>query len=121
MSEATLYIVEDHDVVRESYQMLFDVAGYEVIGTASSAEEALEQLREHTPDIALVDVSLPGMDGIDLVRALRETLPDTRFVVVTGHDDPQYRLASQQAGADRFIRKGRAASVLDTVEELMEA
>lgn len=101
-----VYIVEDHEVVRESYLMLLELADdLEVCGTANTAEAALEQLPEAAPDLLLVDVSLPGMSGIDLVKRLQADDALVPTLMLTGHDREAYRVAALEAGARGFVMK----------------
>lgn len=120
MTRYRLLIIEDHPVMRETYRMLFGrETAVEVCGVAATAEEALEQLDELTPDVALLDISLPQMNGLQLLPLLRARRPDLRILVVTGHHEPQYRQAALSAGADAFVQKGRAATILKALHELL--
>jgi DNA-binding NarL/FixJ family response regulator len=122
MTVSRLLIVEDHPVMRETYRMLFSrEPAVDVVGVAATAEEALEQMEGLRPDIALVDISLPQMNGLQLVPQLRARRPELKIVVVTGHHEPQYRDAALAAGADAFVRKGRASTILNAIHELLGA
>jgi len=115
-----IFVVEDHPVMRETYLMLFaHAADLDVCGTATDGENALRQIRELAPELALVDVSLPGISGLDLVAALRTEHPELRLVVVTGHDDPLYADAAFDAGADGFVRKGDTAGILRVLRQAL--
>lgn len=108
-----IFIVEDHEVVRESYVMLFDMAeDLEVCGDVASAEEALERIPDAAPDLVLVDVSLPGMNGLELIRRLLQDDPTLTALVITGHHDDQYRTAALQAGACGFVTKDEGPDAL---------
>lgn len=118
---ARVFIVEDHDIVRESYVMLFELEpSLEVCGAVASAEEALEQIEAAAPDLAIIDISLPGMSGLELVEILRASRPELRMLVVTGHDESRYAEASVRAGADGFIKKGSADRILDAIARLID-
>lgn len=115
-----LLIVEDHPVMRSTYRMLFNrESALEVVGDVATAEEALEALEALRPDLAIVDISLPEMNGLQLVPQLRELQPDLRILVITGHHEPHYAEAAYSAGADGFIRKGNAAAILEAVYSLL--
>ena len=122
MTQATaaprrLFIVEDHLIMRQSYVMLFNwSADIEVCGAVETAEEALREIPAARPELVLIDVSLPGMNGLQLVEVLRRQQPDLRLLVVTGHDEEHYAEAAIRAGADGFIRKGDTAALLQIVE-----
>lgn len=101
-----IHIVEDHELVRESYIMLLELeSDLEVAGVSASAEEALQRLVDAPPDLLLVDISLPGMSGIQLLEALREREALVPALVLTGHDKKQYRQQAEAAGARGFVRK----------------
>ena len=101
-----IFIVEDQDLVRESYEMLIDIEdGLEVCGEAATAEEALERLPATAPDLVLVDVSLPGMSGFELVRRLRDAYPHLPVLVLSGHDHATHGAAAEEAGAVAFLSK----------------
>ena len=108
-----IFIVEDHDVVRESYTLFLNMeADLEVCGAAGTAEDALEQLSTAEPDLLLVDVSLPGMSGIELLQKLRSEGAEVPALVVTGHDNDQYRRGAAEAGARGFVMKQEDPDVL---------
>ena len=119
-----LFIVEDHPTMREVYTSYFEYAGgFSVCGTADSAEEALLKLADISPDISphivLVDISLPGMNGLQLVERLTTEYPTLPAVVVSGHEDSHYRSAALRAGAADFVSKGSAAVILETVRKVL--
>ena len=125
-SPKRLLIVEDHPAMRASYAFLFErEAALVVGGMVASAEEALTHL-EATPDeerydAVLVDVSLPGIDGIELVRRLHRDRPDLKTVVVTGHHEPHYEKAAAEVGADAFVRKGHPRKIVQAVHAVLQA
>lgn len=118
-----VYLVEDHALVRESYVALLDLMDdYEVCGEAETAEAALDAVPALRPDLVLIDVSLPDMNGLDLVRALRVRTPDVATVVVTGHDGAHYQAAAETAGADGFVMKQDGPdAILDALERVRGA
>lgn len=116
-----IYIVEDHEVVRESYVMFLELQGtYEVCGAVETAEAALEGLDDSEADLVLIDISLPGMNGIELVRTLRERGTRTPVLMLTGHDNDTYRQEALAAGATGFVMKQRGPDVLiDAIESVL--
>lgn len=117
-----IMIIEDHPVMRETYRMLFGrEEALDVCGVAATGEEALELLPELEPDLAVVDISLPEMNGLQLVPLLRARMPQMRILVVTGHHEPHYEEAALAAGADAFIRKGKASAILEAIYDLLGA
>ena len=111
-----VFVVEDHDHVRHVYRMLFKrLADVELVGMAASAEQALEELEPEQCDVAIVDISLPGMSGLELVARLRGDSPEMRLLVVTGHVEQRYAVAATEAGADGFVDKGDFDGLLDAI------
>lgn len=115
-----VYIVEDHDEVREGYILFFEmIGGLDVCGAVATAEQALEEIPGLAPDMVIIDISLPGMNGLSLVESLRSTSPGIRLLVVSGHHESQYTEPARQAGADGFVRKGDADVILEAVERVL--
>ncbi|MEQ1949246.1 MAG: response regulator transcription factor [Bryobacteraceae bacterium] len=103
---SSLLIVDDHTVVREG---LGRVLGSEfpgcVIGYAATAQEALATLDEGSWRLAILDISLPGGDGLELIRSVRDRSASTRILVHTMHPEDQFAVRSLRAGADGYITK----------------
>jgi len=111
----TVFVVEDHPVVREGYALLLRLSpGLELAGVAASAEEALDRLATATPDLVLVDVALPGMNGFDLIARLREVNPVLRALVVSGHEASVYLGRTREVGAVGFVPKADGPEALLT-------
>lgn len=116
----SIFIVEDHlGMLQALRQLLEEVPEFTVIGYAASAEVALVQLAVLSPDLCLVDLSLPGMSGLELVEYLSREQPSLRCLVVTGHSDPMYRLAALTAGAAGYVTKDDPDNVLLAVREVL--
>lgn len=98
-------LVEDHALVRAAIRRTLSVPGIEVVAEAASAEDALAVVMRHRPDIILVDIELPGMNGLQLVRELSPRLPDTHIVMLTGSANRDELLAAFRNGADGFLTK----------------
>src|SRR5690349_22750992 len=95
-----IVVVDDHPIVRQGLvSTLNDEADFEVVGEASSAEDALALLNRTRPDLILLDLELPGMSGIDAIARLREISPDTRILVFTAYDTDERVLSAVRAGA----------------------
>ena len=106
MSKPRILIVDDHAILREGLRaMLGYYDDIEVVGEAQDGAEALSQVDELRPDIVLMDIAMPGMNGLEATRAIRERFPDTRVLILTQHEDPQYVLPLMQAGASGFVSK----------------
>jgi DNA-binding NarL/FixJ family response regulator len=98
-------IVEDHALVRAAIRRTLSVPDIDVVAEASSAEEALASVSLHRPDIVLVDIELPGMDGLQLVRELAPRLPQGHIIMLTGSANRDDLLAAIRAGAAGYLTK----------------
>lgn len=115
-----VYIVEDHPEMLLSYeQFLSSMDDLEVCGTATSAEAALQASELDEADVALVDVSLPGMNGIELVRQLNGLHPNLPSLVVSGHSEEVYASSAYTAGAKGYIMKGDPFAMVDAIHEVL--
>lgn len=101
-----LYVVDDHAIVRAGVRLLLEEQdGFHVVGEAATGERALEQAPELAPDVVLLDLSLPGMNGIETARALHAVLPGARFVALSMYEDPAYVQSFFQAGGSGYVPK----------------
>lgn len=108
-----LLLVDDHAVVREGYRRLLERrADLRVAAEAGSAEEALHCLRQGTPDLIVLDLSLPGMSGIELIRRILQRNSEARILVFSMHRDPLYATQALRAGALGYVTKSSAPDVL---------
>ena len=99
-------IVDDHQIVRAGFrEMLADELGFAFPFEAASGEEALQGLREHETDVLLLDLSLPGQSGVDVLRAARQRYDKLRILVLSGFPEDRYALAMIRNGADGYICK----------------
>ena len=101
-----IVIAEDHGVVREGLrQLLGTAADVEVVAVATNGQEAIDLAEEHKPDVVLMDLSMPGVDGIEATRRLAETLPESRVVVLTSFSDRDKIMQALDAGAVGYLLK----------------
>jgi DNA-binding NarL/FixJ family response regulator len=108
-----IIVVEDHALVREgTAELLERASGLSIVGQAGSAEEALELLSDLRPDIALVDVELPGMNGIALARAVQDRALQTRVLILSAYDDYAYVIGALEAGVAGYLLKTSTAREL---------
>jgi DNA-binding NarL/FixJ family response regulator len=106
VKRARLLIADDHDLVRDGYQRMLDrEPDLEVIGEARNGREALELCRELRPDLVLMDVRMPEMDGLAATRAIKVELPQISVLVVTTYDNPDYLFEAVEAGAAGYVLK----------------
>jgi DNA-binding NarL/FixJ family response regulator len=103
----TVLIVDDHPIVRDGLAAILGTQpDFVVAGEATSGEEALMQYERLKPDVVLLDLEMPGMDGIAVIRRLREEHPGSRVVVFTAFDTDERILGALQAGAKGYLLKG---------------
>ncbi|MCC6436111.1 MAG: response regulator transcription factor [Acidimicrobiales bacterium] len=111
-----ILLADDHAILREGIRRSFESAGEEVVGEAANGEEALDLAIATKPDVIVMDLSMPVLDGIDATRRIKERIPDAKVVVLTMHDDVDSTRRAVSAGAAGFMSKGSSfADVLATV------
>ena len=98
-------MVDDNDAFRESLTALLDDRNLDVVGQAASGTQALEEVRRLTPDVVLMDIRMPDMDGIEVTRRLKETLPAVGVVALTGIDEQRAVREMLVAGASGYVLK----------------
>lgn len=100
-------LVDDHELVRTGIQqILMDAGGIDVVGAVSSGEEALKQAAQLEPDVVLMDVSMPGMGGIEATRRILCSNPLLKVIALTVHDDDPFPARLHDAGAMGYLTKG---------------
>jgi DNA-binding NarL/FixJ family response regulator len=106
-------LVDDQAVVRRALRGRFHLEpDLEVVGEASTGREALALAQTFTPDVVLMDIEMPGMDGIEAIAALRRAVPQSVVVILSIYDDAQTRGRAQAAGAVAFVEKRGATDAL---------
>ena len=107
MGSIRIAIIEDHDLTRMGLRAAFKQAGFDYVGEAANGSQGLSLLEEKEPDVAVVDIGLPDIDGIELIKRFREQRPETktRILMLTMHDSEKAVLAAFAAGADSYCTK----------------
>ncbi len=109
----TVLIVDDHAVVRQGvHAFLKTQPDLEVVGEAGSGEEALLLAAEHVPDVVLMDLVMPGMDGVEAIRRLKRLSPRTQLLVLTSYDQDEHVFPAIRAGALSYLLKDVGAAAL---------
>ena len=123
MKSATrILLVDDFPAVRSGLRTMLESRGdWEVIGEAGDGEQGLAQAQRFQPDIAVVDIGMPKMNGLTLTREIRRLLPRVEVLIVTDHDSRHMRKEAQAAGARGYVVKSQAGShLLAAVQALSE-
>lgn len=106
-------VADDHTIVRQGIVSLLRDSGVcEVVAEAANGLEAVEKAMAVRPAVALIDITMPRLNGLEVVRRIRQALPDTRVLVLTVHDDEEYVLPIVRAGATGYLLKNAAATEL---------
>lgn len=113
-------VVEDHDIFRETLCTVVSASDeWALDGVAASGEEALELLEHHHPDVLLIDLSLPGMSGLDLVAVVGDRWPDIRCLILSGHAQASYARQALERGAYGYVLKEAPGSLRDALREVI--
>jgi DNA-binding NarL/FixJ family response regulator len=108
-------IADDHALVREGIGILITRGGYTVVAEASNGQEALTHASSYQPDVAVLDMSMPIMNGLETAQEMRKLSPRTRCIVLSRHDGVDYVLAAMRAGIKGYVLKSQS------VVELLQA
>ena len=110
-----ILLADDHLIVRQGLKVLLEREGFNVVGEACDGREAVRLAQELSPDIALLDLTMPMLNGVDAGRAILQTSPKTKVVLLTMHTENHYVLDALRAGIKGYVLKTKAA------EELVQA
>ncbi|MBN3521152.1 response regulator transcription factor [Algoriphagus lutimaris] len=107
MSPTQIVLVDDHELVRDGIKFLLEKeSGFEVIAEAADGVEALHVIAKKQPDLVIVDIRMPNMDGIELVRQLEQKYPNVKKMILSIHSTEEYVVESIEAGVDGYLLKG---------------
>lgn len=118
--KTTILLVDDHAVVRQGLASLVSMSGeFTVVGEAADGAQAIELARECAPDLVVIDLLMPGMDGATAIRAIKTVSPRSQVVVLTSSDDNDIAFAAIEAGAQSFLIKSMSGdALLDTLKRI---
>jgi DNA-binding NarL/FixJ family response regulator len=115
-------IADDHTIVRAGLVSLLESSGFcEIVAEAGDGLDAVEKAIATRPDVAMIDLTMPRLSGLEAVRRIREALPDTRILVLTVHDEEEYVIPIIRAGAVGYLVKSTAASELLAAVQALHA
>jgi len=117
-----ILLVDDHDIVRTGLKSFLESqGGFTVVAEASEGAEAIEKALETRPDVIVMDITMPGMDGMEATRTLNLRCPDSRILALTVHEDKQYFFEMMKAGATGYLTKQAVAEELVSAIEAVKA
>jgi len=113
-------IIDDHPLFRKGLeQLIHSDSAFAVCGEANNGSEAMNVIRKLNPDLAIVDLSLPGANGIELIKNIRAEFPKLPILVLSMHDESLYALRALRAGAEGYVMKHEAmANVIQAIHEV---
>jgi DNA-binding NarL/FixJ family response regulator len=116
----TVSIVEDNEQLRETLARVLNRAdGFECVGQHASAEAGLEGIPKERPNAVLMDINLPGMNGVECVRQLKQLLPQTQVVMLTAYEDTENIFSSLAAGASGYLlKRSKSAEILEALRDV---
>jgi two-component system, NarL family, response regulator NreC len=114
-----ILLADDHEIVRQGLKALLEQKGYQVVGEAANGHEALRLAAKTQPDVAVFDLTMPLLNGLDACQELSHLLPKTPVVLLTMHTEEQYILDALRAGARGYVLKSEAATnLVAAIEEV---
>ena len=115
-------IVEDTEDIRDALRVLINgSSGFECVHVYADAEDALDNMAANDINVVLMDINLPGMDGIGCMKALKPVMPNTQFMMCTVYDDDDHVFNALQSGASGYILKSTSpAQILEAIHDLHE-
>lgn len=122
MPDIRVLIVDDHAILRDGIRSLLERrGGISVVGEACNGREALERVRELQPDLVLMDIAMPVMDGLDATRQIRELYPDVKILILTQHDSQEFVGPLLQAGASGYVlKRSGGREVVTAIRQVFE-
>ena len=113
-----LLLADDHSLVRQGLRAFLERQGFQVVSEASDGQETIRSVEKTQPDVAIVDISMPVLNGIDAARELKKSSPKTKVILLTQHDEDQYVTEALRAGVKGYVLKSQAAD--DLVHAIQE-
>jgi DNA-binding NarL/FixJ family response regulator len=111
-------LADDHALIRQGLKAFLERQGFQVVCEASDGQEALRSVEKVQPDVAIIDISMPVLNGVDTARELKKSAPRTKVILLTQHDEDQYVTEALRAGVKGYVLKRQAAE--DLVHAIQE-
>ena len=116
-----ILLADDHILVRDGIKVTLEVNGFEVVGEASDGREAIKMVRELKPDVAVFDVSMPGLNGVDAARIAIKESPGLKVILLTVHIENEYVDEALKAGVSGYVLKKQAtADLIRAIQEVCQ-
>jgi two-component system response regulator NreC len=112
MMPTRIVLADDHVLVRQGLKSLLEREHFQVMAEASDGQEAVRLIETHHPDIAILDISMPTLNGIDAARSLVRSAPKTKIILLTQHEEEQYIHEALEAGVKGYVLKSQVANDL---------
>lgn len=113
MERARILIVDDHEIFRKGLRSVLEPrAEFEICGEATNGLEAVERAKQLQPDVILMDISLPQIDGLEATGIIRSQLPNTQILILSQHDSPYMLSAARKVGASAYVTKSQVSQCL---------
>lgn len=122
MAHVRILIVDDHDVMRGGLRSLLESRpGWEVCGEAANSTEAIEKAKTLSPDVVVLDISMPGFSGLDAVPVIRKETPGVEVLILSRYEEREMRLKALEAGARGYVTKsqGLARELLAAIDGIV--
>jgi len=118
----TIVIAEDHTILREGLKaLLSSQPDFKVVGEAGDGLEAIRCVQNHSPDMILLDLSMPRMTGLDAIKEIKRVTPQTKIIVLTVYNTEEYILSTLQAGADGYVLKeAHSTELLTAIRHVLD-
>jgi len=120
MEAVRVLLADDHALVRAGIRALLNtIEGVDVIAEAGDGHQALQLIKELVPDIVLLDITMPGLSGLEVLERSKKQFPDLRVIILTVHDAGEYAMQALRAGANGYLPKSAAANELQLALEVV--
>lgn len=114
----TVIVVDDSPIIVKKLTVLLHTFGYKVVHTASNGKEAIAAYKQHKPDVVTMDITMPGMDGIEATQEIIKEFPDAKIVMITSHGQENMVLDALKAGAKGYVLKPfQQQKVYETIQK----
>jgi two-component system response regulator NreC len=111
-------LADDHSLIRQGLRALLEKQGFQVVSEAADGQETVRAAEQTQPDVAIIDISMPILNGVDATRELKKSSPKTKVIILTQHDEEQYVTEALRAGVKGYVLKSQAAD--DLVQAIQE-